>query len=127
MQLISPPCLQLISPALHPAGSASHQSSKSLEERVAEALQHFQQQLSSLAAAGDNTAMLTACDALRDDTLVELGIRLEDRPDGAPAAWPACVLTVLLWMHLEGSWGAGGLLAWDGVDVLSCHSVAQCS
>jgi cysteinyl-tRNA synthetase len=53
-----------------------------LEERVAEALLTFQQDISSLAAAGDSKAMLTACDALRDDTLVEMGIRLEDRPDG---------------------------------------------
>jgi cysteinyl-tRNA synthetase len=31
------------------------------------------------APAGD---ILAACDRVRDDTLPELGVRLEDRPDG---------------------------------------------
>ena len=26
--------------------------------------------------------LLAACDRIRDDTLVDLGVRLEDRPDG---------------------------------------------
>ena len=34
-------------------------------------------------AGGASGALLTLCDALRDGTLVDLGVRLEDRADGA--------------------------------------------
>jgi cysteinyl-tRNA synthetase len=90
-------CPKSSSPSVPPApcaraAIASQQSSKSLEERVGEALGAFQQQITSMAAAGDTRSILAACDTLRDDTLVELGIRLEDRPDGARrgggGGWP---------------------------------------
>jgi cysteinyl-tRNA synthetase len=33
------------------------------------------------------TDLLAACDRVRDGALVELGVRLEDRPDGRPSVW----------------------------------------
>ncbi|PRW33977.1 Cysteinyl-tRNA synthetase isoform C [Chlorella sorokiniana] len=44
----------------------------------------FQQEIAGLAAAGAPPGeVLAACDRVRDDTLVDLGIRLEDKPDGS--------------------------------------------
>lgn len=34
-------------------------------------------------AKADSGDILAACDAVRDSALVDLGVRLEDRPDGA--------------------------------------------
>ncbi|KAI3425944.1 hypothetical protein D9Q98_007914 [Chlorella vulgaris] len=44
----------------------------------------FQREVEGLAASGAPAwQLLAACDRVRDDTLVELGIRLEDKPDGS--------------------------------------------
>jgi cysteinyl-tRNA synthetase len=43
----------------------------------------FRDEVRSLAKAKAPAGeLLAACDRIRDDTLVDLGVRLEDRPDG---------------------------------------------
>lgn len=50
---------------------------------VLDALASFRDEVRGLAKSkAEAGAVLKACDALRDTTLVELGVRLEDRPDG---------------------------------------------
>jgi len=54
---------------------------------VLDALAAFRDEVRALSKAkAEPRALLAACDALRDATLVELGVRLEDRPDGK-AVW----------------------------------------
>eukprot|EP00192_Tetraselmis_astigmatica_P007572 CAMPEP_0117672910 /NCGR_PEP_ID=MMETSP0804-20121206/14178_1 /TAXON_ID=1074897 /ORGANISM="Tetraselmis astigmatica, Strain CCMP880" /LENGTH=765 /DNA_ID=CAMNT_0005481587 /DNA_START=120 /DNA_END=2418 /DNA_ORIENTATION=- len=52
-----------------------------------DALSNFRDEVREIVRAGaDKGKLMAACDSLRDDTLVDLGIRLEDRA-GAKAIW----------------------------------------
>lgn len=47
------------------------------------AFSSFRDEMRALARGGaDKVTLLTACDRLRDEVMVELGVRLEDKPDG---------------------------------------------
>ncbi|GLC35821.1 hypothetical protein PLESTB_000497800 [Pleodorina starrii] len=55
--------------------------------RYLDALVAFRGEVTAMAAAGaEAREVLAACDRLRDHTLVDLGVRLEDRPEGK-AVW----------------------------------------
>jgi len=48
----------------------------------------FRDEVRSLSRAkAPPTDLLAACDRVRDGALVDLGVRLEDRPDGRPSVW----------------------------------------
>ncbi|EFJ42920.1 hypothetical protein VOLCADRAFT_66444 [Volvox carteri f. nagariensis] len=56
--------------------------------RYLDALVAFRQEVCAMAAAAaEPREVLAACDRLRDQTLVDLGVRLEDRPEGTAVGW----------------------------------------
>lgn len=63
-------------------GSSEGQGDKRLHG-ILDAFSEFRDDIRSLAKRGaENSAYLTSCDRVRDEGMVELGVRLEDTPDG---------------------------------------------
>ncbi|EER10473.1 cysteinyl-tRNA synthetase, putative, partial [Perkinsus marinus ATCC 50983] len=64
------------------SSGAQGEESKTLSN-VLTAFASFREQLRSTAQADKNKMLLQMCDDLRDETMVDLGVRLEDKPDGS--------------------------------------------
>lgn len=68
-------------------GAAAAAGTDAQGARYLDAFAAFRDEVRSMAKAkAEPAAMLAACDRLRDVTLADLGVRLEDRPDGR-AVW----------------------------------------
>lgn len=60
-----------------------------------DAFASFRDEVRALAKAGaEPRALMSTCDRLRDHTMVDLGVRLEDRPDGKRGGGPPKSLCV---------------------------------
>lgn len=73
-------------PGLSDASASS--ASDDTSARYLDAFAAFRDDVRALAKArAEPREVLAACDRVRDSTLVDLGVRLEDRPDGEWRGW----------------------------------------
>ena len=64
-------------------GSSTDASTEEKLTPILDALMDFRSRVRSTGRTGDTSGVLKECDSFRDDVLPELGIRLEDKPEGS--------------------------------------------